>query len=372
MRKIWYKSVIVCIIQLLIISSIPFQSTAATPPIPITLSKIGNSTSWTCPAQLLPEDVTGCLIDGEVYIKTSDISEHFTCTVVTSNSSYVSIIMNGQETRAYKNSSYYTSHIDYTVYATPTTTKNYEFFGSGNLDYGSYAARLFNGYWYVALDIMKSLGVLLIYTATLDEYTVFDFRANPGVIADNNDYIVGGPWIQSGYCYQLGTTKPANTDWADMEDHQLSPNFKIRNIQDHSTSSQNPNCYSQLKAAVDLLSSAQQVRYVNNNNSSLTFSCAYRSWWYNKYVGGWYASFHMRGRAYDAPEDALYYDVKDDFKGSHTTPIPIGTSYWRRQPEVSWSIGDEIETMPRDGSYWLHMQVDPSAQVSPSIAPVYP
>ncbi len=369
MRKTALRIGVISIVSLLIVATAPFPLSAATPPVTIVLSKIGDSSSTDHPGLMNTSTVTGYLIDGRVYIKTSDIAAHFPCTI-TYYASYIVLVINGQTTRAYVNSPYYYTYNAYSVYATPTTTKNYEFFGSANIPYGIYAARLFNSAWYVAIDILKPLGVLKIYTESLDEYEVYDFRANGGGVTDSNDYVVGGPWIQSGYCYQTDLTKPANAAWSGMSGHHLAPNFVISELWDHSTSAQNPDCYTQLKSAVALLSSAQQVRYVNNGGNPLNFDCSFRSWWYNKYVGGWYASFHMRGRAFDAPYDPLYGSVYDDFCGTHATPIAVGVSYWRRQPEVTWSIGDEIETMPRDGNYWLHMQVDPSAQSG--AAPYYP
>jgi len=290
-------------------------------------------------------------------------------------STNISMIINGQETRAFINSTYFeTCNTYYGIYSTPSTTKNYQFFGYGYTSYGS-SARLYNGQWYIALNVIKSLGVLMIYQSSTTAYTVFDFRANNASPSDPNNYVVGGPWLSSGYCFDINSTFPGYTTWTGMSAHKLAPNFSIGEMRDRSTYTQNPNYYSQMKIAVQLLSSAQQVRYINNNNSSMSIAGAFRSWWYNNSVGGASRSFHLRGRAFDAPADPLYGKVYNDFKGTHLTPYDVDSNafsinFWRHWPEITWTIGDEIEPMPSGGEYWLHMQVDPSAENG--IAPQYP
>lgn len=366
---------IILIVISLVVILLPVNADATTTSITITVSRVGYSSS---PSQYHPANygavsTTGMLINDTPYIRASDVSSMLGCALVY-YSDNISMGINGQETRAFKNSTYYESCNTYDgIYETPTTTKTYQFFAYGYVPSG-YAAALYNGYWYISLEIMKQLGVLVVYQNSSTAYTIYDFRANNASPTDPNNYVVGGPWLDQGYCFDLSGSFPGYASWTGMANHKLAPNFKISEMRDKSNSSQNPSYYSQLKIAVALLSSAQQVRYVNNNNSSLTISTSFRSWWYNLYIGGWQKSFHMRGRAFDAPADELYGKVYNNFKGTHSTPDAILTygvhSYWRRQSEVSWSIGDEIETMPRNGSYWLHMQVDPSAE--DGIAPNYP
>ncbi len=372
MKKHVLKIIAAFLVEAVLAGVMFFPVGAATPPVSITLSRVGSSSSATCPGLLNPVNVTGIMIDGEEYIRASHISTYFPCTV-NSYTSYMQLTINGQTTKAYKNSSYYETAVTYSVYRTPSTSRTYEFFGSGNLSGGSYASRYYNSTWYIAIDILKLLGVLYIKMNDLLDYSVYDFRldVSPYGVADNNTYIVGGPWISSGYSYWTGGTKPANTSWSGMGQHYLAPNFQVNELQDHSTAQQNPGFYTTLKVAKDLLSSAQQVRYEILGGSPLSLSCAYRTWAYNKIVGStWDASTHMRGRAFDAPEDSLYQDVYDYFSGTHSDPINLTTYFWRRQPEVSASYGDEIEKMPRPSGIWLHMQVDPS--VDPNIAPSYP
>lgn len=366
------KNVALLMIMMLMIGILFVPVQAATPAIDITLSRVGSSTSMTCPGYRNPVTVTGIMVDGQAFIRASHVSTYFPC-AVNSFTSYMQLTMNGQTVKAYKNSSFYETTVTYSVYKTPSLSKTYEFFGSGNLPDGKYAAGYFNSTWYVAIDIMKMLGALYINRDAYLDYSIYDFRLNvsPYGVSDNNVYIVGGTWISSGYSYELGTTKPANTSWNGMRLHKLAPNFKINELQDHSNSTNNPGFYTTMKIAKDLLSSAQQIRYELLNSTALNLSCAYRTWAYNKIVGSTCdVSMHMRGRAFDAPEDSLYPLVYNYFKGNHSAPIPIGTSYLRRQPEVSSSYGDEIETMPRPNGLWLHMQVDPS--ISTAVAPNYP
>lgn len=366
-KKKQIAKIIVLTTLLIIFISHPAIASATTTSISIKVSRIGYADP---PSPYHPADqdavtITGMMIDDAPYIKAADVASKLGC-AITYYTDNISMGINGQETRAFKYLTYYESCNTYSgVYVTPSTTKAFQFFAYGYVPSG-YAATLYNGYWYISLPILKQLGVLVLYQNSSTSYTIYDFRANDAQPEDTNNYIVGGPWLSQGSCFDLDGTFPGYASWSGMANHKLAPNFKISEMRDKSTSGNNPNYYSQLKIAVDLLSSAQQVRYVNNNNSSLTISTCFRSWWFNNNVGGAQRSHHMRGRAYDAPADELFGKVYADFKGNHTTPLAILTFgeqyYWRRQPEVSWSIGDEIETMPRDGEYWLHMQVDPSAQ----------
>jgi hypothetical protein len=368
-------TIIMLAIPLIIFTTLPVIASATTTSISIKVSRIGfaDPSSPYHPADQNAVTITGMMIDDAPYIKAADVASKLGC-VITYYTDNISMGINGQETRAFTYSSYYESCNTYSgVYATPSTTKAFQFFVYGYVPSG-YAATLYNGNWYISLPIMKQLGVLVLYQNSSTSYTIYDFRANDAQPEDTNNYIVGGSWLSQGYCFDLDGTFPGYASWAGMATHKLAPNFRISEMRDKSTSSNNPNYFSQLKIAVDLLSSAQQVRYVNNNNSSLTISTCFRSWWFNKDVGGAQRSHHMRGRAFDVGADELFGKVYADFKGNHTTPLAIITFgkqyYWRRQPEVTWSIGDEIETMPRGGDYWLHMQVDPSAQ--DGVAPQYP
>lgn len=365
------KILSILLICLFLTALFPSAVSASTISIGITVSRIGYSTLYAHPGELNPYEIDSIKVDGVPYIKASDVSARLGASL-TYYSDNISMIINGQETRAFKNSTYFETCITYYgVYLTPSTTKDYQFFAYGYAP--GYAALLYNSEWYIALKVINSLGVLMIYENSSTDYEIYDFRANNASPNDPNSYIVGGPWLSSGYCFELYSTFPGYATWANMSSHHLARNFTIGELRDKSTSGNNPNYYTQMRIAVDLLSSAQQVRYVHNNNSSMTISTAFRSWYYNKSIGGASRSFHERGRAFDAPLDSLYTDVYYEFKGSYATPLDIDSSaftinFWRRR--VTTPIGDEIEPMEAESNKWLHMQLDPSAQTG--IAPEYP
>ena len=375
-RIMLYKILALCIVTSALFV---FPSTVLadnyTYPITIVMSNVGYSTNTAHPALLNAVNASGISDHLFPYILATDIADDLGATL-TYTSNYIAITISGQETDAYKNSTYFeTINTYYNVYTTPTSTQNYQFFGYGYC-YNSSAIQ-YNGDWYIQLNVLKSLGVLIYNMDSDTQYTVYDYRANYAWNMDNNQYVVGGPWLTSGYCRLLGSTTPGITSWASMSSHKLARNFAISELQDHSTYSENPNYYGQLKIAVQLLSAAQQVRYVDNGNSSMTLSCGFRSWYHNLTIvpSGAPQSFHTRGRALDATADALYYAVYNDFKGGHASPLYIQSEpslghYYRRQADVTWPIGDEIEPMPHNGSTWLHLQVDPSAQLG--VASQYP
>jgi hypothetical protein len=206
------------------------------------------------------------------------------------------------------------------------------------------AAQIINGYKYVPLTYAaKQLGALLVEPSG-SEYRVYDFRINYSTpLTDSNEYIVGGDWID---------------DWFANDDDNLSDHFDIDEIYskpDHEYAGQ-------LKIAVSSLESAERVRYYYNGGQSMTLSCAFRSWDFNHDCGGSVNSFHMRGRAWDCATDALYVSVYNEFRSTHSTPIPVGNPifYWRSYvPSTGSSRGYEIEAMENYTNKWLHLVRQP-------------
>lgn len=216
-----------------------------------------------------------------------------------------------------------------------------------------------NGKRYVPVELVcMQLGTLIVgtYSSVL---TVYDFRVKKNTPSrDDNFYIVGGSWI---------------TNWSTVSSSYLAPHFKISEL-----FSKNPSYggYRQLKISLSLLSSLEAVRHTYRGDASLSVSCAFRSWAYNKALSGsWSRSFHMRGRAYDIDSEhsgtELYNEVYEEFCKGEKEPKHSGNSYpdgfWQTRYTASSlgaSLGYEIETMPRGAkkTTWLHLQVTPGCE----------
>ncbi len=171
------------------------------------------------------------------------------------------------------------------------------------------------------------LGALIVGTYD-SKYTIYDFCVNGSTpLTDTNTYIVGGTWM---------------TNWNTIASTYIAPHFKISEVYSKNSSYSG---YRQLKIAVSLLDSLEAVRHYYRADESLTVSCAFRSWGYNKGLSGsWDRSFHMRGRAYDIDSDhhgtTLYSAVYEEFCNGETTPDHSGVrchTGFGEQKEV-WAI----------------------------------
>jgi len=222
-----------------------------------------------------------------------------------------------------------------------------------------------NGFKYVPLIIAaKQMGALLAesYNST---YRVYDFRINESTpFSDSNEYIVGGKWLHkhdaSGNQITWLSTTNGNTN--------LSDHFDTDEIWS-SVSSSYGDYSGQLKISVSSLETAERVRHYFLNDTSLYLSCAFRGWAYNNsLLGHSPVSHHMRGRAWDAALDSLYYTAYNEFKSSNLKPDDFN-GYWRSWVyATSNSRGYEIEKIPiPNGNVWLHMQREPdsSSQTAP-------
>lgn len=102
----------------------------------------------------------------------------------------------------------------------------------------------------------------------------------------------------------------------------------------------------------------------------MTVPNAFRSWAKNEelYAAGLnpaIRSFHIRGRAFDADQDALYTSVYNEFKGSNSTPINCSPwAMWRTRVTSGKSGGYEIEKMESKTDKWLHLQVKPGVDTA--------
>ena len=190
-------------------------------------------------------------------------------------------------------------------------------------------------------------------------FTIFDFQVNGKTpYADSNQYIIGGNWI---------------TGWESYASHKLAPHFKISELWDRGASS-GTRGYHQLRIAVALLESLEAVRHYYRNDASLSLSCVFRSWTYNKSMSGADSrSRHMRRRAFDVSSSAhgttLYNQIRVEFRAGSSVDLhtgsPLPNGFYRTQTSTGKSKGYEIETMPRNGTTWLHLQVKPGAGEEP-------
>lgn len=304
----------------------------------IKFSNIGNI-KYTLPPLENYTTVVGLMVDGSPMVKITDIASVMGATVSYSSNSWY-LERNLQTTAFVKDSqTMYTSNVY--QYYDPISGTNDEYSHTWTAAL-PVAAQEINGYKYIPLIIAaKQLGALLAEPYSSNEYHVFDFRinlANP--LNDSNEYIVGGSWL---------------TDWTD--ETYLSDHFKKNEM----WSNPSYGYARQLKMAVTALESAERVRHYYNNDSSMGFSCAFRSWAYNSLIStAAVNSVHMRGRAWDCGIDALYTSLFNEFRAGQTYPISSYDTLWEsRVPTTSYSRGFEIEKMPVSGSTWLHLQRQP-------------
>ena len=89
-------------------------------------------------------------------------------------------------------------------------------------------------------------------------------------LKDDNTYLVGGNWI---------------TNWSTYGSTKAAPHFKINEIWDKSTSSNNPDGYNTLKMSIKQIQCLENVRKYYLNNSSMQVASAFRTWKYNHLVG---------------------------------------------------------------------------------------
>jgi hypothetical protein len=310
--------------------------------VPITFSNIGTIGSTMPNLYLENTSISALVVNGYPMVKIIDFAGIMGATLSYSGNDWF-IVRNLQTTLFINGSTtVYTSNVYEYYDPVNNTTDQYSHTWSGALPV---APQIIDGYKYIPLmTAALQTGALMTATGT-GTYYVFDFRINgTSPFSDANEYIVGGDWLSI---------------WSTYADTHLADHFEIHEMWSNTGSGhEDPR---QLKIAVASLESGERVRHYINNDSSLTISSAFRSWKYNKHLNGWDYSVHMRGRAWDAPADALYSPVYNEFRNGQSTPIDLGAmNLWRsRVPTTSNTRGYEIEKMPRDGSTWLHLVREP-------------
>lgn len=319
------------------------MDTKATTDITIVFSNIDGDSGSTYPGQKDTKSVTGKSVGGVPMVKVSDIADYMGATATYAGTKWT-LKRNGQSSVYTQNSTSMTTSISYS-YTNPATgtSKAYSHSWTATLPV---SAQLIGSVRYVPLYVAAmQLGAL---TVDMTNLVVYDFRVKGTTpLEDSNTYIVGGDWLE---------------DWSGKSNVYLAEHFKVKEFWNWTYK---PNAR-QLKVAVALLESAERVRYYYNNNSAMSIEVGFRSWEWNKSIeGSWSNSFHMRGRAFDIKSSqngtALYNAVYNEFCADSDKPIhPTGTGFYRtRDFDNGKSKGYEIETMPRGGVTWLHLQVKP-------------
>lgn len=286
--------------------------------------------------------------DGNVMIKLQDLE--YLGAQVEIWSGYFAIEINGQVILFTPNSTYYTADIDYSINVPGAGTEYYIFSATGSTS-TTLPAQYIDGVPYVCLSAAAhQCGALIInYDSATNTSYVFHFRVNGSTSYDDgNSYIVGGSWLSG---------------WSSKGTIQLTPHFKVNELWASSTAG-TYNC--QLKISVASLQAEENIRYYYNNNSSLNVTSGFRTWQGNYGTGGAdKRSLHMRGRAIDATSATtveLYNNIYNEFKGNSTTPDIHSNLVWISRvsgTSASLSGAYELEKMPYNGSWWIHLGVLP-------------
>ncbi len=332
MKKVLAVILVLCCLLILDIPILAYDN------VNIVFSDIG--TKGFVPGLLNTTTKTGLMNGNYPMVKASDIASVMGALLTLMSDGRIIFIRGSQTTTLQVNSTTMTTSNTYSYYDpvnNSTDTKTFAFSSVCQIP-----SKKINSITYVPLtETANQLGALIV-TPWTHYYRVYDFRINGTTPkSDTNDYIVGGDWI---------------SNWSNSGNTNLSDHFDIYEI----WSSPYFDYPRQMKFAVSVLESAERVRYYYNNNSSMKFTSAFRSYSYNNDLdGSGPRSYHMRGHAWDCATDALYYSVKNEFKGSGTNGPPDG-SYWRTNvPTTDNSRGYEIEKMPVKDEIWLHLQRQP-------------
>lgn len=346
------------VLLLSFIALFPIKAKAVFTDYPIVFSNIGDTTKP--PTQQLPKlsnetEVVGKVENGMTMVRISDLVDFLGVQDATSTSQPTKWVLkrNGQTLTFTENSTSFTSSTTYSL-KNPANNQStsYTVTWSGVSDC---AAQKINGEKYVRLTTAANqLGCLVTgWDQASGKTRVCDWRVNKATpLSDSNTYIVGGPWL---------------TNWSTLGSTMLAPHFAAREFQDKSSSSTNPLYSGQLKISAKQLQCAENVRYHYNNNSGMTLSSGFRSWYYNITIDNANVkSHHLQGRAWDSSIASLYAPVYEEFCGpplsNGTTPPPISVGIlWRTNVSNGKSGGYEIEKMPQKDingkdKTWLHLQ----------------
>lgn len=326
------------------------------PDIQIVFSNILNGAHGSTPSDYNYTEKSGKLVDGIPMVKLTDIASALGASITYFD--YTCIYRNG--IYVFFPDSYTNSFHTQTSYIirNPSTGSDitYNFIFNGE---SPKPIQTIDGYEYVPLKTTADALGALMCTYVNGKWRVYDFRVNgTSSYADDNTYIVGGKWI---------------TDWNNYGAHNVSPNFTLSQLWDHSfTSHEYTN---QIKLSVKTLQTIENIKY-HYGTQGFDLPNAFRSWNKNETLGesgSWTNSFHMRGRAYDVSNDYLYTSIFDEFNGNEDEPVFVTNGrFWRTKVEGTLndkSGGYEIERMEGETNPWLHVQTKPGMDNGVAIAP---
>jgi len=319
----------------------PAISLASYPTTPIVFSNISDN-SGDYPVVCYSTTKNGYNANGHIYVRFQDLVSPLGATFTTLSGPTYVLTINGQSNYFYSSSTTSYSQIYYTILdKSNNQTTPYSFNFSGTMLYPVMTIDNYPCVWvqYAAL----TLGSLIVtWDSINNKFIIYHWRVNANTpLSDSNTYLVGGKWLYN---------------WDSYSTLNLAPHFKLGSDNIWSTyyTSSHSDYYHQVKISQTVLQSMENTRY-KMGNTPYTPSCAFRSYWDNKSVGGWKWSWHMKGRAMDAGgtnmRDTVISDIGavtgyDDFLYS-TNPSSV----------TQW---DEIES-PALAS-WLHGQRAPRNQ----------
>lgn len=311
--------------------------------------------------------VTGIIVSGIVYIKTSDLKIGLGVSYYSQNlGNTIKFTIHGNgspQVFSYNNINTYGIYRNYSVAnrvsityvntyrmtngtVTQSTNHSFSYESSNGAPFIFY-----NGYYYVPAKLTAlSLGAL-VYNEKSSYDTIFDYRVDNTIYSgyDQNEYLVGGKWM---------------TNWSNEGNDYLAPHFKINEIWSKNT----PDSYylNQMKISVKQLSAAELVRHYYRNDQSLGIDPGFRGWCqnFNNPNNPALLSWHTRGRAWDSDElpisvkDAVWNDmcVTDSGIKLSTPYLVSGSIYRTRKTSMKEiTLASEVE----GGVNWLHLQTDP-------------
>ncbi|MGC8758197.1 MAG: hypothetical protein ACP5QX_07135 [Caldisericaceae bacterium] len=254
--------------------------------------------------------------------------------------------INGQSNYFYPASTTSYSSVNYSILDKSTgQTTPYFFTFSGTIPIPS-PVMVIDGYpcvWvqYAAYTLGSLIGR---WDSSNNRYIIYHWRVNGNTpLSDSNTYLVGGEWL---------------SNWDNNFALDLSPNFKLGdpdNIWSNYKPSSHPYYNHQVKVSQAVLQSMENTRYLMGN-TPYSPSCVFRSYWYNKDIGGWKWSWHMKGRAMDAGTSVMRETVRSDISA-----VLGYDDFLYSTNSNSVTQWDEIENSDL-ATNWLHGQRAPSDQ----------
>ncbi|PIV56576.1 MAG: hypothetical protein COS15_01310 [Caldiserica bacterium CG02_land_8_20_14_3_00_36_38] len=315
-------------------------SSASYPTTPIVFSNIRDK-SGDYPVVCYSTTKNGYNVNGHIYVKFQDLASPLGGTYTIAPGPTYVLQINGQTNAFYMSSTTFYSTISYSILDKNTgQTTQYSFNFPGTQPY---PVMTIDGYPCVWVQYAaRALGSLIAdWDGSNNRFVIYDWRVNGNNhLSDTNTYLVGGKWL-------------SNWDSNSTSTLYLAPHFQLGIDNIWSNPSSHPDYDRQVKIATTVLQSMENTRKLMGN-TPYSPSCVFRSYWYNKSLSGsWIWSWHMKGRAMDAGDSAMYTAVNNDILGA-----PKCSEGFRSSTNSnSVSQWDEIEDSSiQINGPWLHGQ----------------